>query len=126
MLASLTLLTIGLPWLGALCILPVGDNHRSSLNFLATAFAVLAGIAALAALPLATGTSILLISFGGVFGDFTLLVAVGLPLFFTLSQLLFEIGRVIARVTSYGARLWIEIHHAVDRTIEKHAIVRDQ
>ena len=73
MLTTLTLLTIGLPWLGAICILLVGDDHRRLLNILAASFAVLAGIAAVAALPLATSQAILLASLGGVFGDFTLI-----------------------------------------------------
>ena len=36
----LTLLTIGLPWIGALIILMVGDGHRRLLNILAVSFAV--------------------------------------------------------------------------------------
>ena len=73
MLAVLTLLAIALPWLGALCLLLVGDAHRRWLNFLGVSFAVLAGMAAVAALPLASGKTLLLVSLGGVFGDFTLL-----------------------------------------------------
>ncbi|HEX8991310.1 MAG TPA: proton-conducting transporter membrane subunit [Anaerolineales bacterium] len=73
MLAVWTLLAIGLPWLGALCLLVVGDCHRRRLNFLASLFAVLAGMATLAALPLASGKTLSLFSLGGVFGEFTLL-----------------------------------------------------
>ena len=73
MLSILILLTIGLPWLGAVCILLVSDNHRRLLNILATFFAVTAGIVALATLPFASSQTVLLVSMGGVFGDFTLM-----------------------------------------------------
>lgn len=73
MLAVFTLLAIGLPWFGALCILLIGDGHRRWLNFLAVAFSVLAGASALLALPLASGEPLFLVSLGGLFGDFTLI-----------------------------------------------------
>jgi NADH-quinone oxidoreductase subunit L len=72
MLAILTLLMIGLPWLGALCVWLVGDNHRRLLNVLASGFAVLPGAAAVVALPQATSATVLRVPMGGVFGDFTL------------------------------------------------------
>ncbi len=72
MLSMLTLLMIGLPWLGAACVWLVGDNHRRLLNVLACTFAVLAGAAAVAALPYATSEVVLRVSLGSVFDDFTL------------------------------------------------------
>ena len=69
----LILLTIGLPWIGALIILMVGDGHRRLLNFLAVAFAVVSGLVALATLPFATSEIVLRIPMGGIFGDFTLM-----------------------------------------------------
>ena len=72
MLTILTILMIGLPWLGALCVWLVGDKHRGLLNVLASAFALLSGVAALAALPLATSGAVLRVPMGSVFGDFTL------------------------------------------------------
>jgi NADH-quinone oxidoreductase subunit L len=72
MLTLLTLLMIALPWFGALCIWMIGDSHRRLLNILATSFSVLAGLAALASLPLATSATVLRVPMGSVFGDFTL------------------------------------------------------
>jgi NADH-quinone oxidoreductase subunit L len=71
MLALLTVLMIGLPWLGALCVWLVGDNHRRLLNVLASAFAVLSGLASLAALQGATSATVVRIPMGSVFGDLT-------------------------------------------------------
>ncbi len=73
MLALLTLLLIAIPWLGALCIVLLGDDHRRLLNILAVFFAVVSGLVALMTLPLATGKTILIASLGGIFGDFTLM-----------------------------------------------------
>ena len=73
MLTFLTLLLIAVPWLGALGIVLIGDDHRRLLNVLAVFFAVLSGVLALATLPLATSRTVLVFSLGGVFGDFTLM-----------------------------------------------------
>ena len=73
MLTTLTLLTIGLPWLGAACIVLIGDGHRPTLHVVAVCSAILTGIAAVTTLPFATSRVILLASLGGVFGDFTLM-----------------------------------------------------
>jgi NADH-quinone oxidoreductase subunit L len=62
---------IGLPWLGALSVWLAGDQRPRLQNILAVAFAVAAGIAALALLPLSTNAIVLTIPLGSVFGDFT-------------------------------------------------------
>ncbi len=72
MAAILALLMIGLPWLGTACVWIIGDSHRRLLNVAACTFAVLAGAAALAALPYASSETVLRVSLGSVFGDFTL------------------------------------------------------
>jgi NADH-quinone oxidoreductase subunit L len=77
MLVWFTLLTIGLPWLGAICIWFIGNRRPRLLHGLAVAFAVATGLASLGMLPLATQGAVVSIPFGGVFGDFTL-VADGL------------------------------------------------
>ena len=72
MLIWFTLLTIGLPWLGALCVWLVGNRRPRRLHGLAVAFAVATGLAALGMLPFATGQVAVRIQAGGIFGDFTL------------------------------------------------------
>ena len=68
----LVALTIGLPWLGALCIsFGVRDRSERAQHALAILFAVTSGLAALALLPTAANATILRIPVGGVFGDFT-------------------------------------------------------
>ncbi|HLF28915.1 MAG TPA: NADH-quinone oxidoreductase subunit L [Anaerolineae bacterium] len=64
-------LTIGLPWLGALCVWLIGDQRARAQHTLAVLFSVAAGVAALALLPSATETIALRIPIGGVFGDLT-------------------------------------------------------
>ncbi|MCL5995704.1 MAG: NADH-quinone oxidoreductase subunit L, partial [Chloroflexi bacterium] len=76
MASLLVALTIGLPWLGALSIWLLRDRNPRAQHTLAIAFAVAAGVAALALLPSAAnaGTALsttLRIPVGGVFGDFT-------------------------------------------------------
>ena len=72
MLIWFTLLTIGLPWLGAACVWLVGDRKPHLLHRLAVVFAVLTGLAALGMLPFATSAAAVRIQAGGVFGEFTL------------------------------------------------------
>lgn len=78
--ANLILLTIGLPWLGALLVWWIGNSHPKAQNILAVAFALLSGVTALALIPFAGKETALTISVGGPFGDFTF-VADGLGIF---------------------------------------------
>jgi NADH-quinone oxidoreductase subunit L len=63
--------TIGLPWLGALACLGVGDGRPRAQHGLAVGFAAGAGLAALGLLPFATSDVLLRLPAGGVFGDWT-------------------------------------------------------
>lgn len=76
----LVLLTIGLPWVGALLVWWIGDKHARLQHTLAVLFSVAAGAAALALIPLYSSETALSISMGGVFGNFTF-VADGLGVF---------------------------------------------
>ncbi|MGE5137991.1 MAG: hypothetical protein ACM3JD_00905, partial [Rudaea sp.] len=71
MLSWLIVLTIALPWLGAVAVLLAGDRRPRAQNTLAAAFAVAAGSAAVAMLPQTTSTTALAIHVGGLFGSFT-------------------------------------------------------
>jgi len=71
MALNLILLVIGLPWIGALLVWWVGDNHPRWQHNLAIGFSVAAGIAALALLPLHSSQPGLSLPVGGVFGDFS-------------------------------------------------------
>jgi len=71
MVSWLVILTICLPWLGALCVWVARDNHPRLQHGLASGFAVAAGLASLALLPYATDEVVLSIPVGGIFGDFT-------------------------------------------------------
>jgi len=79
MLSWLLLVTIGLPWLGAVCIWRAGDRHPRRLHTLAVIFAVASGLTALAMFPLASAEAAVRIPVGGIFGEFTL-IADGLGL----------------------------------------------
>ena len=68
----LSLLAIGLPWAGALCVWWISDKHPRWQHGLATGFSVLAGLAAIGLLFFTTAEVVLIIPIGGVFGDFTL------------------------------------------------------
>lgn len=67
----LIVLTIGLPWLGALVVWLMGDERADQQHRLAVIFAVAAGAAALVLIPSATDSAKLTIEVGSVFGDFT-------------------------------------------------------
>ena len=71
MASTLLLLTIAIPWAGAVVIWLIGDEYTKSLHWIAVAFSVAAGAAALALIPYATGTPIISVDSGPVFGDFT-------------------------------------------------------
>jgi len=68
----LVLSTIGLPWLGALCVWLVGERHPRALHILAACFSVVGGVLALCLLPAASDMPAVVIQVGGVFGAFTL------------------------------------------------------
>ena len=71
MTAFLILLTIGLPWLGALLVWLVGEKRPSLLHGLAVTFAVVAGAAALILLPLAEATAVIQLNTHGLLGTLT-------------------------------------------------------
>jgi len=68
----LMLLTIGLPWIGAICVWWVGDSRPRLQHVLASVFAISAGGTAMLLLGYTSGEATLRIPFGSVFGDFTL------------------------------------------------------
>jgi NADH-quinone oxidoreductase subunit L len=72
MVSWLLLLTIGLPWIGAVCVWRLGDRHPRRVHTLATIFAVTSGLAALGMLPFASSEAAVRIPLGGILGDFTL------------------------------------------------------
>ena len=72
MAAWLSILAMGLPWAGALAVWAVGDRRPRAQGALAVGSSLLAGVAALALLPLATDGPVVRLALGGVFGDFTL------------------------------------------------------
>ncbi|MCJ7660649.1 MAG: NADH-quinone oxidoreductase subunit L [Anaerolineales bacterium] len=69
----LMIMAIGLPWLGALFVWWIGDKHREVQHLLAIGFSVGAGLASLSLVFFTTDQVVFRISFGGVFGDFTLI-----------------------------------------------------
>ncbi|MCL4559044.1 MAG: NADH-quinone oxidoreductase subunit L [Chloroflexi bacterium] len=73
MVPVFVLLTIGLPWLGALLVWWVGNNHPRLQVSAAVFFSVTAGIASLALLFDTSSKAIISVPLGGVFGDFTLI-----------------------------------------------------
>lgn len=80
MAALLVALVIFLPWLGAISVVLIGDNHPKTQHILAVAFATAAGLASLVLLPYASTTPAISIHVGNVFGVFTF-VADGLGVF---------------------------------------------
>jgi NADH-quinone oxidoreductase subunit L len=73
-------LTIGLPWLGALAVLGVGDRRPRAQHALAVISALAAAVGGVALLFVAGPTAGVVIPVGGVFGDFSFL-ADGLGVF---------------------------------------------
>jgi len=67
----LVILTIGLPWLGALLIWLLPERQTRYQHILAAVFSVAAGISALALLPNTSSEPVLSIPLGSVFGNFT-------------------------------------------------------
>lgn len=71
MAGFLIVLTIGLPWAGALGAWWAGDRRPHQRNALAIGFSAAASLAALALLPYTTRAVALRLKVGGIFGDFT-------------------------------------------------------
>lgn len=69
--ALLVILTIGLPWLGALVVGCTGDSRPRLQNILAVSFAVSAGLAAVVLIPFSTSQVVFSLNAGSVFGNFT-------------------------------------------------------
>ena len=71
MAALLVLLTIGLPWIGALFVLLTGDERPKLQHAIASLVSVAAGISAIALLWFTSDQPVLRIPMGSVFGVFT-------------------------------------------------------
>ncbi|MBI5567824.1 MAG: NADH-quinone oxidoreductase subunit L, partial [Chloroflexi bacterium] len=71
MSATLILLTIGLPWLGAAGVWLAGDKRANMQHALAVIFSVAAGVAALLMLPQTSNAAAVSIEMGGAFGALT-------------------------------------------------------
>jgi NADH-quinone oxidoreductase subunit L len=72
MASTLSLLVIGIPWLGAALIWMLGDRRPRLLHIVAVVFAALTGLTALGLLPLATSSVVVRIALGNIYGDLTL------------------------------------------------------
>ncbi len=83
MTAILTLLIIGLPWIGGLLVWWIGDKHEKIQHWLSVAFALAATGCALALLPQASGEASVNIAVGSTFGNYTF-VPDGLGLFLSI------------------------------------------
>ncbi len=77
MAATLILLSIGLPWLGALLVWAIGSKRSTSTNIsrlqhtTATVFSAAAGLAALALLAFPGSQAVISIPMGDYFGELT-------------------------------------------------------
>ena len=80
MAQSLILLSIGLPWLGAVATWLTRNEQERTQHVLAVGFSVAAGLASLALIPYAGSGVALRLPLGGLFGDMTF-VADGLGVF---------------------------------------------
>jgi NADH-quinone oxidoreductase subunit L len=72
MAAWLTLITICLPWIGALFVWWIGNRHPRVQHILAVAFSAAAGLTSLLLLAHTTDEAVVRVSMGGIFGDFSL------------------------------------------------------
>ncbi len=71
MAETLILLTIGIPWIGALIVRFTGEGQARLQHGLAVTFSLLAGAAALLLIPFGMERPSLTLPIGGAFGDFT-------------------------------------------------------
>lgn len=83
MIDVLILLTIAIPWLGALAVWSLGDDRAKEQHLFAVFFSVAAGIVAVLMLAAPSEDVALRIEVGGAFGDFTF-VPDGLAIFLTI------------------------------------------
>jgi len=83
MASWLILSVIVLPWVGGLCVWRLGDKKPGLQHALASIFAVLGGVLAVALLPFASSSSVVEIPLGGPFGSFTL-IPDGLGVYLTI------------------------------------------
>ncbi|MBN1146313.1 MAG: NADH-quinone oxidoreductase subunit L [Anaerolineales bacterium] len=101
------LLTIGLPWLGGVCVWLVGDERPRAQHALASCFAVVGGLVSLALLGFVDQAVLLRIPVGGstsgAFGDFTL-VADGLGVYLAI------IAAVIGGLAVIFSNAYMETH----------------
>jgi len=79
----LILLTIGIPWLGGLCVWWTGDKHPRLQHALASAFAVIGGLVSLGLLTIPSNEVVVRVPVGSAFGDFTF-VADGLGIYLAI------------------------------------------
>lgn len=70
--AWLVILTIAIPWLGAVSAWILGNKRPESQHRLASAFAIAGAVASLALIGVISGDPVITIPLGGVFGEFTL------------------------------------------------------
>ncbi len=106
MTAWLVLLTITLPWLGAVCVWLLGDRRPVRQTVLVVGFALAAAVAASTLLPLATDAVVIRIPFGDFFGDLTF-VPDGLGVM--LAVIATGIGSltvIFSRITCAGKPSW--------------------
>ncbi|MBX3065981.1 MAG: NADH-quinone oxidoreductase subunit L [Anaerolineae bacterium] len=71
MAAWLVVLTIGLPWLGALIMLLMREDQARLRSLIAVSCSAASSIAALGLIPFATSSAVIHLTVGGVFGDVT-------------------------------------------------------
>jgi len=83
MTTILTLMIIGLPWIGALLVWVIGDKHEKIQHWLSVGFALAATGCAVALLPQASSEASVNISIGSTFGNYTF-VPDGLGLFLSI------------------------------------------
>ncbi len=83
MALTLIILSIGLPWLGALLVWLIGDKHEKTQHWTAIVFSVLAAASAVLMLWNTSAEAGLTISLGDVFGDFSF-VTDGLGVFLSV------------------------------------------
>lgn len=83
MAAWLVLLSIFIPWLGALIVWWIGDAHSKIQHWSASIASILAGVVSLLLLLIVDDTTVVSIPIGGVFGDFTL-VADGIGVYLSI------------------------------------------
>jgi NADH-quinone oxidoreductase subunit L len=116
MVSWLLLITIGLPWIGAICIWRIGDRHPRSLHILAAIIAVLTGLAALGMLPFASSAAAVQIPLGGILGDFSL-VPDGLGI------LIAVIATVVGSLAVIFSSNYMHVEHEEEQLARYYALI---